>query len=85
MSSPELPAAIPPTNPSLSIADFHRLADVPLEIEWFANIDNPQTRRAYKNALEDFMKFIGIERPAVMKADPLTQVEAPGVRRDERP
>jgi site-specific recombinase XerD len=39
------------------------LADVPLVIEWFANIDSPQTRRAYRNALEDFMKFTGIERP----------------------
>jgi hypothetical protein len=34
---------------------------VSLEIEWFANIDNAQTRHAYKNALEDFMKFTGIE------------------------
>jgi integrase/recombinase XerD len=41
----------------------YRLADVPLVIEWFANIDNPQTRRAYKNALTDFIKFTGIERP----------------------
>jgi integrase/recombinase XerD len=61
--SSNLPASIPPSSRLLSAADFHRLADVPLEIEWFANIDNPQTRRAYKNALEDFIKFIGIERP----------------------
>lgn len=27
------------------------------------HVDNPQTRRAYRNALEDFMKFTGIERP----------------------
>jgi site-specific recombinase XerD len=26
-------------------------------------IDNLQTRRVYKNALENFMKLIGIERP----------------------
>lgn len=25
------------------------LVDVPLVIEWFANIDNPQTRSAYKD------------------------------------
>src|SRR3954447_22189523 len=61
--SSNLPASIPPSSRLLSAADFHRLADVPLEIECFANIDNPQTRRAYKNALEDFIKFIGIERP----------------------
>jgi hypothetical protein len=29
----------------LLLADFRRLADVPLEIEWFANIDNAQTPR----------------------------------------
>jgi site-specific recombinase XerD len=63
MGTSDLPASIPPTSRLLSAADFRRLADVPFEIEWFANIDSPQTRRAYKNALEDFMKFIGIERP----------------------
>ena len=39
------------------------LAEVPPEVEWFANIDNPQTRRAYENALQDFMRFIGIAQP----------------------
>ena len=53
----------PPASRLLSTADFRRLADVPLEIEWFANIDKAQTRRVYKNALEDFIKFTGIERP----------------------
>jgi len=47
----------------LTNADFARLAEVPPEIEWFANIDNPQTRRAYKNALQDFMNFTGIKKP----------------------
>ena len=28
--------------------------------EWFANIDSAQTRRAYKNAIREFMAFIGI-------------------------
>lgn len=44
-------------------ADFARLADVPPEIEWFANINNAQTRRAYENALKDFMAFTGIKQP----------------------
>ena len=57
MSTSDLPASIPPSSRLLSAADFHRLADVPLEIDRFANIDNPQTRRAYPNALEDFMKL----------------------------
>ena len=37
-----------------TVAQFRQLAEVPSEVEWFANIDNPQTRRAYRNALEDF-------------------------------
>jgi hypothetical protein len=47
----------------LSAPEFRRLAEVPAEIEWFANIDNLKTRRAYENALQDFMRFIGITRP----------------------
>ena len=35
-----------PAGRLLTRADFHRLADVPLEIEWFTNLTNPQTRRA---------------------------------------
>ena len=44
----------------LTAAEFQGLAEVPPEIEWFANIDNPQTRRAYKNDLAEFMAFVGI-------------------------
>jgi integrase/recombinase XerD len=47
----------------LTAGQFLRLAEVPPEIEWFANIDNPQTRRAYQNDLRSFMRFVGIERP----------------------
>ena len=36
---------------------------MPPEIEWFANLTNPQTRRAYENAVKDFMRFAGIVRP----------------------
>lgn len=35
------------TSQLLTTAEFHGLADFPLVIEWFANIDNPQTRCAY--------------------------------------
>ena len=42
---------------------FRRLADVPSELERFANIDNKSTRRAYENALQDFMRFTGIKQP----------------------
>jgi len=47
----------------LSAAEFRRLADVPAEVEWFANIRNASTRRAYENAIKDFMLFTGIKRP----------------------
>src|SRR5271165_1033908 len=52
----------------LTAAEFHRLADVPPEVEWFANISNPHTRRAYENAVRDFMRFAGIRRPEEFRA-----------------
>jgi site-specific recombinase XerD len=47
----------------LTAAEFHRLAEVPPELEWFANITNRGTRRIYKNSISDFMRFTGIVRP----------------------
>jgi integrase/recombinase XerD len=47
----------------LTAVRFQGLADVPPEVEWFANITNKSTRRAYENALQDFMAFTGIARP----------------------
>jgi integrase/recombinase XerD len=63
MPAAQLPAEITPTNRLLTAAEFHRLADVPPEVEWFANLSNPSTRRAYENAIRDFMRFTGIVRP----------------------
>ena len=56
----------PATAPAISIltaAQFRQLAEIPPEIEWFANIDNSQTRRAYQNDLRGFMQFSGIHKP----------------------
>lgn len=39
---------------------FRRLADVPPEIEWFANLSSAATRRAYATALQDFRGFVGL-------------------------
>src|SRR5271155_3013034 len=61
-TDPQLPAQITPTERLLTAAEFQRLADVPPEIEWFANIRNRSTRRAYENAIKDFMRFTGIVR-----------------------
>jgi site-specific recombinase XerD len=47
----------------LTAAEFHRLSEVPPAIEWFANIRNEKTRRAYKNDVQDFMGFVGIQNP----------------------
>jgi integrase/recombinase XerD len=67
MSDPQtnrqLPAPTTPAEQLLTAAAFHRLAEVPPEIEWFANIRNRSTRRAYENAIRDFMRFTGIVRP----------------------
>jgi site-specific recombinase XerD len=47
----------------LTAADFQGLAAVPPEVEWFANLGNKATRRAYQNALQDFMRFTGVAKP----------------------
>lgn len=47
----------------LTAQEFSALADVPPEVEWFANIENPNTKRAYRADIQDFMAFVGIKRP----------------------
>src|SRR5919198_5434127 len=47
----------------LTRAEFQNLAAVPAEFEWFANIDNKRTRRAYQIDLREFMQFVGIRTP----------------------
>lgn len=60
-------ALIPTKARALSAKEFLDLADVPPEIAWFANITNPQTRRAYQNDLKDFMRFARISNPEVFR------------------
>ena len=48
---------------ALTRSEFHALAEVPAEVEWFANIDNERTRRAYRIDVEEFARFVGIESP----------------------
>ncbi len=45
----------------LADASFYRLNDVPPELEWFANIANAHTRRAYRNDVAGFMAFFGMK------------------------
>jgi integrase/recombinase XerD len=54
------PALLPRT---LSMAQFQTLAEVPPEIEWFANLTNANTRRAYQQDINDFMAFAGLRQP----------------------
>jgi hypothetical protein len=70
MSGPVARVAV--ANRLLTAAEFHQLADVPPEVEWFANISNRHTRRADENAVKDFMRFTGIgcrwrSRPASIR------------------
>ncbi len=44
----------------LTALEFQQLAAVPAAVEWFANLDNPRTRRAYQNDLEDLCGFVGL-------------------------
>ena len=63
MTTEQLPVPTTPTSRLLTAARFQQLAEVPAEVEWFANLGNKSTRRAYENALQDFMGFAGIVRP----------------------
>lgn len=47
----------------LTAAQFQGLAEVPAAATWFANLDNPRTRRAYQGDIEDFCGFLGIQSP----------------------
>jgi len=61
----QLPTEIAPARVSrrLTAAEFHQLADVPPEVEWFRNLGNAGTERVYRNTIADFMRFTGITRP----------------------
>lgn len=62
--SPALRAA---AGVSLDGAEFQRLAAVPPEVEWFANLTNANTRRAYRGDVRDFMVFLGITNPEELR------------------
>jgi integrase/recombinase XerD len=55
----ELAPALRPR--TLTAEQFQRLADVPAAAVWLANIDNENTRRAYRGDVEAFVAFCGIE------------------------
>lgn len=63
LSNKNLPADRNSSTRILDAAEFHRLSEIPFEIEWYANLSNEHTRRTYKMALQDFMQFTGIRQP----------------------
>ena len=61
---PSTTLSIPrPVAQALTSAHFQTLADTPPEVEWFANLTNANTRRAYRQDIEDFMAFTGLRQP----------------------
>ena len=63
MTTAQLLTPIAPAGRLLTAEQFQRLAEVPPAVEWFANLGNKATRRAYEHALQDFMRFAGVARP----------------------
>jgi integrase/recombinase XerD len=58
-----VPTVEMPNERALTAAQFQSLADVPPEVEWFANIANENTRRAYRTDVHGFVAFTGIRQP----------------------
>src|SRR6266567_7304466 len=52
---------------ALTAEQFRGLGAVPPEAEWFANLTNPNTRRAYKADLRGFMAFMGVLEPEQLR------------------
>jgi hypothetical protein len=63
MNSAKTPVRMGAKSRLLTAAEFQRLADVPPEVEWFKNIRNPHTKRAYRNAIRDFMRLPASRNP----------------------
>ena len=63
MSTAHVPARLIPGSRVLTAAQFQGLSEVPTELEWFANLSNEKTRRAYQRDITDCSAFVGIHRP----------------------
>jgi site-specific recombinase XerD len=52
---------------ALPLSDFSALADIPPEVEWFANLDNASTKKAYARDGKEFMAFALVSTPAQLR------------------
>jgi hypothetical protein len=69
-----------PNECRLTAAQFQTLAEVPAAVEWYANIDNLRTRRAYQGDLEDFCRFVGLATADEFRS--VTRAHVPAWRAD---
>jgi len=53
---------------ALTAEQFQGLAEMPPELEWFANIKSEKTWAAYRDDVSDFARFVGVERPEHFRA-----------------
>jgi integrase/recombinase XerD len=53
---------------TLTPQEYRHLADVPPELEWFANITDEKTRRAYKVDVAELMTFSGLTETKSLRA-----------------
>lgn len=63
MTTPLIPVSRAMPHAPLTATQFHTLAAIPPEPQWFANLPNPNTRRAYRQDIEEFMTFAGLHQP----------------------
>lgn len=71
---------VPVKKQKLTRAEFERLADVPLEEEWLANITNAKTRRAYKIDVREFIAYAGVQDYGELRS--IARAHVIGWRRD---
>lgn len=61
------PRLTPAGLPGLTPAQYGALAAFPPELEWLANLTNPQTRRAYQTDVREFAAFTGLNQPRELR------------------
>jgi site-specific recombinase XerD len=69
----------------LTAPQYQGLAQVPPELEWFANLDNPRTREAYHHDLKDFSRFLGLRQPEEFRSVTRAHVLAWRTDLEQRP